>query len=198
MSTTDAETQKKKEKVVIHRHMTIDEILSLFPFKAQRLSQEITNAGLHCVGCHAATWETLEAGMLGHGKTEQEMEKLISRLNALMEEEVDTSTISITKRAASKFLSILEEEGKQGWGMRFAEKMAGCNGFEYALDYSEKASADDEIFLSHGIEIHINKQMVSRLMGSEIDFVDGLRGSGFKITNPNVRSSCGCGTSHGY
>lgn len=194
MSTTEPKTKKQ----VIHRQMTIEEILSLFPNKAQRLSQEITNAGLQCIGCHAATWETLEAGMMGHGKSNEEIERLLSRLNALLEEETDPTTISLTSRAAEKFMHILEEEGKQGFGVRFAEKLAGCNGFEYELDYSEKALQDDVTFKSHGIEIHVNKAMLPRLVGSEIDFVDGLRGSGFKISNPNVRSSCGCGTSHNY
>lgn len=183
----------------IHRQMTIETILSMFPFKAQKLSQEITNAGLHCVGCHAATWETLEAGMYGHGMNDEAIDRLVDRLNALLEEEeADSSTITITPRAAKKYLEILAEEGKQGWGMRFAERMAGCNGFEYALDYSEKALPSDAVFESLGIQIHVDKAMVKRLLGSVIDFVDGLRGSGFKISNPNVRSSCGCGTSHGY
>ncbi|MCB1149561.1 MAG: iron-sulfur cluster assembly accessory protein, partial [Chlamydiia bacterium] len=182
----------------IHRGMTIDSILAMFPHKAQKLSQEITNAGLHCIGCHAATWETLEAGMYGHGKSDADIDKLLGRLNTLLEEQVDQTTITITPRAAKKFLTILEEEGKQGWGMRFAEKMSGCNGFEYVLDYSEKAGDSDETFVSQGIEIHVEKSMRMRLLGSEIDYVDGLQGSGFKITNPNVRSSCGCGTSHGY
>jgi iron-sulfur cluster assembly protein len=182
----------------IHRQMTIEEILGMFPNKAQKLSQEITNAGLHCVGCHAATWETLEVGMKSHGKTDAQIDHLVERLNALLAEKVEADTISITPRGAAKFLEILAEEGKQGWGMRFSEEMAGCNGFEYVLDFSEKAEADDEIFVSQGVEIHIKKGMVPRLLGSEIDFVDGLRGSGFKISNPNVRSSCGCGSSHGY
>lgn len=190
--------KKQKMEQQIHRHMTIDEILGMFPFKAQRLSQEITNAGLHCVGCHAATYETLEAGMRGHGMGDEAIDRLVQRLNALLEEEVDHSTITLTPRAASKFQEILAEEGKQGWGMRFAEVMAGCNGFEYALDYSEKAKEDDEIFDASGVQVHVNKAMVPRLLGSTIDYVDGLRGSGFKITNPNVRSSCGCGTSHNY
>ncbi len=182
----------------IHRHMTIEEILSLFPHKAQRLAHEITSAGLHCVGCHAATWETLEAGMLGHGMTVEAIDRLEGRLNALLAEKVDASTITITPRAAAKYLQILEDEGKLGYGIRFAEKMAGCNGFEYLLDYSEKANEDDVTFSSCGIEVHIQKDMVQRLVGAEIDFIDGLQGSGFKISNPNVRSSCGCGTSHGY
>lgn len=182
----------------IHRQMTIEEILGLFPYKAQRLSQEITNAGLHCVGCHAATWETLEAGMYGHGMNDEAIDRLVGRLNALLDEPLDLSTITITSQAAKKYLEILSEEGKAGWGLRFAERMAGCNGFEYHLDYSEAAKEDDTIFESQGIQIHVTKSMVSRLLGSEIDYVDGLHGSGFKVSNPNAKSSCGCGSSHGY
>lgn len=183
----------------VNRHMTIEEILSLFPHKAQKLSQEITNAGLHCVGCHAASTETLEAGMYGHGMNDDQINRLIDRLNALLEEqEADLTTITMTKRAAQKYLQILEEEGKLGWGLRFGEKMAGCNGFEFLLDYSEKALDTDQVYQSQGIEIHVDKILVPKLVGSEIDFVDGLRGSGFKVTNPKVRSACGCGTSHGY
>lgn len=190
------QTQPTSQK--IHRQMTIEEILSMFPYKAQRLSQEITNAGLHCVGCHAATWETLEAGMYSHGMNDEAIERLVGRLNALLEEKIDTSTITITSRAAKKYLEILAEDEKQGWGIRLAERMAGCNGFEYSLDYSEKALSDDTTFESQGIHIHVNTAMLKRLLGSEVDYVDGLQGSGFKISNPNVKSSCGCGTSHGY
>ena len=178
--------------------MTIEQILGMFPYKAQRLSQEITNAGLHCVGCHAAVWETLEGGMLGHGKSEEEIDELVRRLNALLDEKIDLTTITITARGAAKFIEILSLEEKQGWGLRFSEEMAGCNGFEYILDFSEKSDQDDEVFVSHGIEIHVKKKVLPRLIGSEIDYVEGLRGSGFKISNPNVGSSCGCGSSHNY
>ncbi|OJV09481.1 MAG: hypothetical protein BGO14_03500 [Chlamydiales bacterium 38-26] len=106
--------------------------------------------------------------------------------------------MSITARAAKKYLDILQEDGKPGWGIRFEERMAGCSGFEYVLDFSEKAEENDEVFVSNGIEIHVEKNMVPRLLGSEIDYVDGLQGAGFKISNPNVRSSCGCGSSHNY
>lgn len=185
-------------KAKIDRQMTIELILSMFPYKAQKLSQEITNAGLHCVGCHAATWETLEAGMFGHGKTEEEIDRLVKRLNALLDEPVDLETISITQRGAKKYMEILAEEGKQGWGLRFGDRMAGCNGFEYVLDYSEKAGKNDKVFECHGINIHVDKDSVKRLLGSEIDYVDGLQGSGFKVSNPNARSACGCGSSHSY
>lgn len=191
-------TQPNKEKITINRQMTIEQILSLFPFKAQKLAQEITRAGLHCVGCHAATWETLEAGMMGHGMGDDQINELVNRLNALLDEEADLTSITFTPRAAKKYLEILAEEGKQGWGIRFEERMAGCSGFEYVLDFAEKANADDETYVSEGIEVYIKKAMVPRLLGSEIDFVDGLQGSGFKISNPNVKASCGCGSSHNY
>ena len=51
----------------ITKDMTIDEIFTKFPQRGQRLAQEMQNAGLNCVGCGASVWETLEAGMLGHG-----------------------------------------------------------------------------------------------------------------------------------
>lgn len=189
-------TEQTKQK--IHRQMTIDSILALFPHKAQKLTQELTNAGLHCVGCHASTWETLEGGMYGHGKNDAEIDALVERLNALLWKESDLTTITLTPRAAAKYLGILEEEGKQGWGLRFGEKLGGCSGFEYILDYSEKAQPDDAIFNSEGIEIHIKKSSVGRFLGTEIDFEDGLKGSGFIISNPNDHSSCRCGASHGH
>jgi iron-sulfur cluster assembly accessory protein len=190
--------QDTTEKKRVARTMTIEEILSLFPHKSQRLAHEITSAGLHCVGCHAATWETLEAGMLGHGMNEEAIERLVNRLNALLDEEADETTISMTKKAASKFLEILAEEGKEGWGLRFGEQMAGCSGFEYLLDYAEKAGPDDEIFESHGVSIYVEKKLLKRLLGCEIDFIDSLHNAGFKISNPNAKASCGCGSSHNY
>ena len=185
-----------KEK--ISKEMTIEGIFSSFPQKSQKLAQEMTNSGLHCVGCGAATWETLEAGMLSHGFSPEDVDEMVDRLNGILEQNVDLSTISMTKRAAEKYLHILKEEGKEGWGLRFGDRAAGCSGFEYVLDYSEKATEQDKIFLSEGVEIHVNAADVSRLLGAEIDFVDGLNGSGFKISNPNVKGSCGCGKSQSY
>ena len=117
----------------------------------------MTNAGLHCVGCQAATWETLEVGMLGHGFREEEINRLLDRLNEILQEE-----------------------------------------FESILDFSEKPTDDDEVFSSQGIEIHVNRKMLARLLGSEIDYLEGLMGSGFKVTNPNVKGSCSCGNSQSY
>ncbi len=183
----------------ISKEMTIAEILEGFPYQSQRLAQILTNAGLHCVGCGAATWETLEGGMLGHGKTEAEIDDLVDKLNRLLEEEIPNfDTITLTPRAAKKFKEIAIEDGKEGFALRFGDTAGGCSGFTYIIDFSECAAEDDLVLESEGVEIHVKKTMVKRLMGSVIDYVDALYGAGFKIANPNVKSSCGCGTSQNY
>ena len=183
---------------MITREMTIEDIFKKHPSKSQKLAQEMTNAGLHCVGCCAATWETVEAGMMSHGCSDPEIDSLLKKLNSILEEKEDLTTITLTPKAAQKYKEILEEEGKAGWGLRLGEKAAGCSGFEYFLDYSEKAKPGDMLFESESIEIHVSQAAAPRLIGSVVDYVDGLQGAGFKISNPNVKSSCGCGTSHGY
>ncbi|MBM3198690.1 MAG: iron-sulfur cluster assembly accessory protein [Chlamydiae bacterium] len=183
---------------MITKEMTIEEILGGFPHKSQKLAQELTQSGLHCVGCGAATWETLESGVLGHGFSEEDLQGILGRLNAILEEETDPSTITMTARAAKKFLEILQEEGEEACALRFGFRAGGCSGFEYVLDFSKQVKEDDEVFVSEGVEIHVNRQMVGKLLGSEIDYTEGLNGAGFKISNPNAKSSCGCGKSQSY
>ncbi len=178
--------------------MTIDEILGKYPEKSQLIAQELTNAGLHCVGCQAATWETLEVGMYGHGYDELAVEGLCEKLNALIAEKTDQTTISITKQAATKFHAIIDSEKKYGWGLRFGDKPGGCGGYEYILDFLELETDDDTVFLSNGVKIIVNKKMLGRLLGCQIDYQEGLMGSGFKVTNPNVKGSCSCGQSQSY
>lgn len=184
--------------MTIHKEMTIDEIFETFPQKSQKLASVLSQYGLSCVGCSASTYETLEAGVFGHGLDEKTLDTLIQDLNAVLEEKIDPSTITLTPKAAEQFKAVAKAEGKESFGLRFTEKPSGCNGFEYGLDFSEKASENDDIFISEGIEIHVDKSSKERLIGSVIDYTDGLQGSGFKIMNPNVRSSCHCGSSHNY
>ena len=183
---------------MIDLQMTIEEIFTRFPSKSQRLAHEMSQAGLSCVGCGAATWETLEAGMLGHGFEQDAIDSMLKRLNAILDEDDDPSTITMTKRAAEKFKEITTQDGKEGWALRFGDKPGGCGGFEYILDFSKSQEEDDEVLCSEGVEIHIKKAMLPRLLGSVIDYAEGLMGSGFKVSNPNVKSSCSCGNSQSY
>jgi iron-sulfur cluster assembly protein len=182
----------------IERDWTIEKILRAFPDKGQKLASALTRAGLACTSCQAATWETLEGGMLGHGFEEEAIDALVDELNAILEEKNDPNTISLTLEAALKLQEVLKAENKTGWALRFGDKLGGCNGYEYTLDFSQKPTSQDALFTSHGIDIHVDKSMLGRLMGAQIDYEESLMGSGFKITNPNAQSSCACGSSHGH
>lgn len=184
---------------MISKEMTIDEILSRYPEKSQKLAAALSSSGLQCVGCGAATFETLEAGVFGHGMGLEDLNSILETLNAILDEKgSDPLTITITQRAADRFNMILKEEKKEGYALRFGDQPGGCGGFEYILDFSKKPTKDDEVLYSSGIEIHVNKKVLPRLLGCEIDYSEGLKSSGFKISNPNVKGSCSCGKSQSY
>lgn len=187
-----------EEKAMITAEMTIADIFSNFPEKGQRLAQEMSNFGLQCAGCSASTVETLEVGVLSHGYTENDLQTLLEKLNQILSAPLDSSTIIFTEQGAQRFKSVLKGEDREGQALRLSDKPGGCGGFEYDLGFSEEAGSDDEVFSSHGIEIHVAKSKLARLLGCQIDFVDGLNGPGFKISNPNVQGSCSCGRSQSY
>ncbi|MEL7432144.1 MAG: iron-sulfur cluster assembly accessory protein [Chlamydiota bacterium] len=106
--------------------------------------------------------------------------------------------ITLTEIAANKFLEILKQEGKEGYGLRLQEVREGCSGFKHKLDFSEKAKESDVITYSFGVEIHVDQEQLPRLIGCMIDYVEDLQNPGFKVHNPNAKSSCRCGSSHSY
>lgn len=181
----------------ITRTMTIEEIFQRFSSKSQKLAQEMSRMGLQCVGCGAATWETLEAGMYSHGFSDVDIDNLIEKLNRILKEPLPKETIVLTEKAALYIQKIFKEEGKEGWALRFGDRPGGCSGYEYILDFSQSPAENDEVFHSYGIDIHVNKARVPFLIGCEIDYVEGLQ-SGFQISNPNAKGSCGCGNSQTY
>jgi iron-sulfur cluster assembly accessory protein len=102
--------------------------------------------------------------------------------------------VTVTERAVRKIAAILKGE-PEGAMLRVSVEGGGCSGFQYRFDV-EREIADDDIVLGNGeARILIDPVSAGFLHGSEIDFVDDLIGSAFKINNPNAKSSCGCGTS---
>ncbi len=184
---------------MITKEMTIEQILNGFPEKSQKLAQSITDAGLHCVGCHSSSYETLEAGMLSHGYDSEEIESLVRTLNAVLEQKLEMNGIHVTLKAAEAFKEIAKTEGLENAALRFDCIPGGCSGFQYVLDFSQEADKElDTVFHSNGLDIHVDSRKVGLLLGAEIDYHSGLNGAGFKISNPNAKSSCGCGKSQSY
>ena len=106
----------------------------------------------------------------------------------------------MTDTAARKVLDMRLEKGKPEWGLRIRVVGGGCSGMFYELGWEDQAAPDDNVFESQeGSKVYIDKNSAPYLAGIEIDFVDNnMTVAGFVITNPNVKSSCGCGQSHQF
>ena len=98
--------------------------------------------------------------------------------------------IKITDKAIKHINQILTEKDK-GSFFRIAIKGGGCSGFQYDFSFDTKQEENDYKINN----ILIDKQSAELLRGSEIDYVSELIGSSFKISNPQSKSSCGCGVS---
>lgn len=108
--------------------------------------------------------------------------------------EAPPASITITARAAKQVARIIEGE-PGGTMLRVAVQGGGCSGFQYSFTLDSARTGDDLALERDGITVLIDAVSVEYLAGSEIDYVDDLIGSSFKINNPNATSSCGCGTS---
>ena len=103
--------------------------------------------------------------------------------------------ITITERAATKVKDIANEESLHGQGLRLLVMGGGCAGFNYDLYFEDAPTSMDEEFENRGVKMYVDPLSYQYLDGTELDYVEGLYGSGFKFTNPNVTSTCGCGSS---
>jgi iron-sulfur cluster assembly accessory protein len=102
--------------------------------------------------------------------------------------------VTVTQRAARQIGSILEKE-PPGTMLRVSVEGGGCSGFQYKFDVDRAREPDDVVITREGAIVLIDPVSLGYLAGSEIDFVDDLIGTSFRINNPQAKSSCGCGTS---
>ena len=103
--------------------------------------------------------------------------------------------IMLTENAAKKIQDFMKQTGKEGHGLRMRVVGGGCSGLQYQLGIDEKPATGDKVLESNGVPIFVDLKSALYLAGVEVDYVEGLMESGFKITNPNARSTCGCGQS---
>ncbi len=100
--------------------------------------------------------------------------------------------ITITELAADKVKEIAEAEGLQGQGLRLRVIGGGCAGFQYDLYFEEAPTDMDESFESNGVQLFIDPLSYQYLEGTQVDYVEGVHGSGFKFGNPNISRSRSC------
>ena len=192
----------QQQSQTIKKDTMISDILAHNPEKATLLSEILMEFGIHCVGCGAASYETLEAGVLSHGFTQENLNKLVDDLNKAVlspsnkpKKEIIDFSLKLTEPAIKKVKQIIESEGKEKQTLRVSVLTGGCSGYTYDLEITDSAPKEDLKFKQEDLEISVDKNSLEYLNGTKIDFLDSLKESGFKFLNPNATKECGCGKS---
>jgi len=103
--------------------------------------------------------------------------------------------VKITESASAKIAEIVAEEGNPNVKIRVFVQGGGCSGMQYGFTLDEEQNEDDFEFMSGASSVLVDSMSAQYLQGAEIDYVDDLTGSQFKINNPNAQTTCGCGSS---
>src|SRR6266850_1218414 len=103
--------------------------------------------------------------------------------------------IQLTERAVHKVLEILETQEPRPAGLRVAVVGGGASGFSYSMAFENQPNMLDKTYVYDGLKVFVDQASLLYLDGAEIDYVETLEGSGFKFSNPQVKSTCGCGSS---
>ncbi len=113
----------------------------------------------------------------------------------ISEESVHKLDLRFTETAVRQVKAILARENLEGYGLRVAVASSGCSGFSYGLDFEKVEKPGDAVLEMDELKVYIDSSSAKYLNGTVIDYVSGLQGAGFRFNNPNVKSTCGCGTS---
>jgi iron-sulfur cluster assembly protein/iron-sulfur cluster insertion protein len=103
--------------------------------------------------------------------------------------------VSLTDTAAAKVAQLLAEEGSEDLVLRVAVRPGGCSGYSYDMFFDSEVAADDSVQNFGSVRVAVDPDSAELMKGAVLDYQDGLRESGFHITNPNATRTCGCGSS---
>jgi iron-sulfur cluster assembly accessory protein len=103
--------------------------------------------------------------------------------------------ISLTPVASSKVKEIMQMQSPVPTALRVAVVGGGCSGFQYHMAFENQTNESDEVLDFDGLKVAVDQMSSMYLDGVEIDYIETLEGAGFKFNNPNVKSTCGCGSS---
>lgn len=105
------------------------------------------------------------------------------------------SGIRIDPSAADRIRKLLEERGTPDAALRIRVRGGGCSGLQYDMEFADEPRERDRVFAEHGVKIYVDPKSYIFLIGTTLRYQQGLLESGFKLDNPNVKKSCGCGES---
>src|SRR6266568_3813960 len=112
-----------------------------------------------------------------------------------MPHEAKKAPISLTPNAVAKVKEIMGQQTPVPAGLRVGVVGGGCSGFSYSMSFENASGLMDKVFDMEGLKVYVDATSVMYLNGCIVDYIETLEGAGFKFENPNVKSTCGCGSS---
>src|SRR5438128_9667497 len=106
-----------------------------------------------------------------------------------------TAPVTLTPHAVAKVKEIMAQQNPLPAGLRVGVVGGGCFGFSYSMSFENGAGMMDKVFDMDGLKVYVDATSVMYLNGCIVDYVETLEAAGFKFENPNVKSTCGCGSS---
>jgi iron-sulfur cluster assembly accessory protein len=103
--------------------------------------------------------------------------------------------VQLTENAVGKVREILDTQDPKPAGLRIAVVGGGCSGFSYSMAFENTPNLLDKTYSFGGLKVFIDQASLLYLDGAEVDYVETVEGAGFKFNNPNVKNTCGCGSS---
>ena len=103
--------------------------------------------------------------------------------------------VHLTDSAIGKVKDIMAQQSPAPSGLRLGVVGGGCSGFSYSMQFENSAGVMDKVYDFNGLKVYVDATSLMYLSGCQVDYVETLEGAGFKFENPNVKSTCGCGSS---
>jgi iron-sulfur cluster assembly accessory protein len=108
---------------------------------------------------------------------------------------VKAAPLTLTPSAAAKVREIMATQDPLPAGLRIGVVGGGCSGFQYSMSFENQAGMMDKVFNFDDLKVFVDATSVMYLNGCIVDYVETLEAAGFKFENPQVKSTCGCGSS---
>ena len=106
-----------------------------------------------------------------------------------------TTPVILTPNAVAKVKEIMAQQDPAPAGLRIGVVGGGCSGFSYSMNFENAAGMMDKVFNFDDLKVFVDATSLMYLNGCVVDYLETLEAAGFKFENPNVKSTCGCGSS---
>jgi iron-sulfur cluster assembly accessory protein len=111
------------------------------------------------------------------------------------QETTKKTPITLTPKAVAKVKEIMGQQNPVPAGLRVGVVGGGCSGFSYSMAFENAAGLMDKTYDFDGLKVYVDATSLTYLTGCTVDYLETLEGAGFKFDNPQVKSTCGCGSS---